>query len=240
MTDSFDPRFQRPRLTEEECRAALAALAERTGILDADHADWMIPGIIEGDWSNAGAGPTITAWKNTGDPVSLEDKRKMGLNTRVKLGWPLVQTLTAKGLMDLNESLSAIFMAPIMARNRARPNVSVATEAAGTSQAQLDYINSRPQRLSAVMDNRTCAAAKAADGTVYPAGEHPALPLPGCDALSCRCMYVTHFPKRAAVEPAAPTETSAPALAAEAAPAAPEPMPAPPTKRPGFFKRLFG
>lgn len=240
MTDSFDPRFQRPRLTEEECRIALAALEERTGILHADLADWMIPGIIEGDWANEGAGRTITAWKNAGELLSVEDKRKLGVNTRIKLCWPLVETLTAKGLQDVNESMNAIFMAPIQARSHDRPGVTVAKVAAGASQAQLDYINSRPQRLSAVTDNRTCAAAKAANGTVYPAGEHPPLPLPGCDALSCRCTYVTHFPKRVALEPAALAEPAAPDPVAAAAPTTPEPIPAPPTKRPGFFKRLFG
>lgn len=219
--------------TVEECRAALAALADRTGILEADKADWMIPGIIEGDWANAGSGPTITAWKNTGDLVSVEDKRRMTLNTRVKLSWPLVETLTGKGLVDLNESLEGIYAAPIEARNRARPNVSVASEAAGSSQAMIDYINSKPQRLSAVMDNRTCAVAKAAHGTVYAAGQHPALPLPGCDALSCRCTYVTHYPKRD------PAETAAVAARVDAKLAELEAVSAKPLGLLARIKRLF-
>lgn len=203
MTDSFDPRFQRPRLTDEECRAALAALEERTGILQADLADWMIPGIIEGDWANEGSSRTITAWKNAGELLTAEQKRSMGINPRVKLCWPLVETLTAKGLQDVNESLNAIFNAPILARNRDRPGVTVAKLAAGDVRQNAHYLNSKPQRLVAVKDSRTCAAALAENGTVYPPGVRPMLPLPGCDALSCRCTFVTHFPKRDPAEVAA-------------------------------------
>ncbi len=57
----------------------------------------------------------------------------------------------------------------------------------------------RPNRLSAVMDRRTCDAAKALNKTVFPIGEEPSLPLANCNAWHCRCSFVGHYPRRTAV-----------------------------------------
>lgn len=212
MTDT-DPRFQPARLTEADVRAALAALAERTGILRVDRADWMISGIIEGDASNMGAGPTITAWKNHDELLTVEEKRSLGINTRVKICRALADTLTEKGLADVNESLSAIFMAPIFARSRDNPKAGYTPEMIAATAGIEAYQQSQPQRLSAVTDTRTCAVALAAHGTVYPPGTAPALPLEGCDAISCRCTLLTwndamarrHAEPQAQTAPASPS-----------------------------------
>jgi hypothetical protein len=180
MTD-FDPRFQPPSLDDEQVRASLAALAARTGILHPERAEWMIPGIIEGASSNMGPGPTITAWKNFDELLTAAEKRHLGINPRVKVCRMLAFTLTERGLEDINASLSAIFAAPMRAARPADYNE-------GSSGTQ-------PQRLSAVQDSRTCAVALALHGTVFPAGTAPSLPLDGCDALSCRCMFVTSYPQ---------------------------------------------
>lgn len=174
MHDGFDPRFQRPRLTEDSVRESLAQLAERTANFHADRAEWMIADIIEGDWSNMGSGPTITAWKNHDRLLTAEEKRALGINPRVKVCERIVDTLTAKGLEDVNETLVSIFTAPIFARGHAR-----SLSRAGETGWKL--------RLSVVQDARTCRIAKAEHGRLFDPALAPDLPLPGCDAASCRC-----------------------------------------------------
>lgn len=39
-------------------------------------------------------------------------------------------------------------------------------------------------------DQRTCHRARSMDGKTFPIGKQPNLPLHGCDAEDCRCLYV--------------------------------------------------
>lgn len=55
----------------------------------------------------------------------------------------------------------------------------------------------RPNRLSAVTDKRTCAAAIALHKTVFPIGGEPTLPLPECDVWHCRCSFIGHYERPA-------------------------------------------
>ncbi len=38
-------------------------------------------------------------------------------------------------------------------------------------------------------DERTCQAVRTYDGKAFEPGEVPELPVPGCDAETCRCIY---------------------------------------------------
>ena len=42
-------------------------------------------------------------------------------------------------------------------------------------------------------DERTCQAVRAYDGKAFEPDEVPDLPVPGCDADTCRCIYGNVF-----------------------------------------------
>ncbi len=42
-------------------------------------------------------------------------------------------------------------------------------------------------------DERTCQAVRAYDGKAFEPDEVPELPVPGCDAEACRCIYGNVF-----------------------------------------------
>lgn len=93
--------------------------------------------------------------------------------------------LTDLGRTDPAWAAAAIVLAAPFARNREKE--------------RRDAVElGRPNRLSAVADKRTCAAAIAMHKTVFPIGEEPALPLTECDAWHCRCSFIGHYQRRTA------------------------------------------
>lgn len=182
MSDNFDPRFQQPRLTSEEVRQALAALAKRTGAFHADRTEWMIDDIIEMHWSNMGGGPTLTAWRNHDRLLSAEEKRVLGISPNFKVCERIVETLTPVGLQNPPATLSAMLMEPVFVRS--------------LNKARREAVElGRNVRFSSVDDSRTCVEARSQHGRMFRPDRIPQIPFEGCQALSCRCYLMTCHPR---------------------------------------------
>jgi hypothetical protein len=175
-------------MNEEQVRDALVRLNHRHQLLMEDHIDWMLPYIIEGDQTGIGTTAIARQLKNHDEDIGIETKKRLGLRGNVKLSTSLYLTLTPKAYADLETSLAAIINCASFFRNRERDRVTALK------------LN-RPQRMSAVLDSRTCAAAKAMHSTIFEPGDEPHLPLPECDVLACRCTFIGHYPKAGAPAP---------------------------------------
>jgi hypothetical protein len=177
--------------------AALQQLAARTGTFHPERARWMIPDLIACHAAGYGPSGFAARVRREGQVLSAEEKRNLGINPRFKVTDRLVETLTERGLADINATLSAIFMAPLIVILR-ESNIKEAAEL-GT---QVRFI--APARESA------CAAALALSYTSFDPDKAPPIPLEGCDCISCGCMVYAQQPPfempppNAAPAPAAP------------------------------------
>jgi hypothetical protein len=95
----------------------------------------------------------------------------------------LDEALTDLGNTNPAWAVAAITLAPRFAANHQEQR-----------RAAVEF--GRPNRLSAVLDQRTCEAAKALHRAVFEIGTEPELPLPDCDVWHCRCMLVGHYTPR--------------------------------------------
>jgi hypothetical protein len=193
------------RIYTVNIRSVWQDLADRTGIFYPDKAEWMIPDLIGVHGAGLGAGAFLTRVKNAGELLSADQKRAMGINPRIKIGDRAAVTLTRKGLEDVNESLSAIFMEPMMLIFR---------RAAHHDAVDLGC----PMSLSIHSANTVCLAALEQHGKLYAAGEAPTMPLPACDRICCGCVFRADYDARQAV-------ASATASGADCEPASPPPGP---------------
>ena len=97
----------------------------------------------------------------------------------------LPDVLTETGMTNPGEAVAAIIRCAPFARNHTRDREAGAK-------------TGHPQRFTPVKDKRTCQAAIARHGEVFPQGSEPMLPLPECDAWNCRCTFIGWSPSMAA------------------------------------------
>jgi hypothetical protein len=111
-------------------------------------------------------------------PLIIEaDQSGLPLDRAILKDARLPETLTETGMTNPGEAVAAIIRCAPFARNHARDRETGAK-------------TGNPQRFTPVKDKRTCQAAIARHGQVFPQGSEPMLPLPECDAWNCRCTFI--------------------------------------------------
>ena len=114
------------------------------------------------------------------DCLTLEEKKKLGLNTRAKYSRELINGLTEKGLSteDPNELVKNTWLANMHKVSRKYKLQEL--KDAGFKYVKILHCN----------DERDCKAVKLCKKR-WPIDEVPELPLPNCNSPYCRCMYVS-------------------------------------------------
>ena len=167
-----------------------------SGLFKADASNW-IPKII---LSNIDKGSKVIdlAIRKHGVPLSVEEKRQHGIRGNAKVSKEYLLSLTDEGKKD---PIRAAFIAvqPILHKwsmRRIKAIVSNTMQLNKQNQkAKTSYIEMEIE-LCCAKDDRTCKAALELDGTRFPQGEAPDLPLPDCDSEYCRCLFLYHTKKR--------------------------------------------
>jgi len=113
----------------------------------------------------------------SGKPLELDEKKRLGINGRMKYGRDYIETLTEKGLE--NDASVRFFKASY---NQASGIVARQYKIAEYKRAGVG-----PVRISPSHDQRDCRAIAKYPGKALPIDEIPALPLPECNAEYCRC-----------------------------------------------------
>lgn len=123
---------------------------------------------------------------NKEDCLTLEEKRALGLNTRRKYPRELINNLTPKGLESENPNalIENIWQSNFNIWQSNFNKVSRKYELNRLKALGLKYVV-----IDDCGDERDCKAVKHCKKR-WPIDEVPELPLPGCDAEYCRCMYV--------------------------------------------------
>lgn len=155
--------------------------ARRAGVIDMAALEWMAP-IAEKGWRDGQPTRAILAEiRAQGPAMSREQKRAERIRTNTRIGMTYWNSLTAKGREDPVHCLDLVLARAMSAACRER-----------------DRRVRRPGwllRFTAVLDGRTCEAAKRLHGQEYQVGAEPRLPLPDCTADHCRCSFM-HYPPR--------------------------------------------
>lgn len=149
-----------------------------TGLVEPDAAKWMSKTMAP--MLDTGLEAVARAIRNTGDPLSKEEKKELGLRANVKVGHTYLAALTARGR---EEAYNAAFLVA----QRALHSHSI-DGIISDARAASDII--RGLEVVAAHDDRNCSTIKAYDGKVFALDELPILPLPECDAEYCRCIFV--------------------------------------------------
>lgn len=114
------------------------------------------------------------------DCLTLEEKKKYGLNTKRKYSRELINGLTEKGLAteDPNELVKNTWLANFH-------KVSRKYELEKLREMGVKYV-----KILHCNDERDCKAIKLCKKR-WPIDEVPELPLPNCNSPYCRCMYLS-------------------------------------------------
>jgi hypothetical protein len=120
------------------------------------------------------------------DLLSIEEKKALGLNSRMKYTREFIDLFEPSALKVI-EPKSTLSSMRINARNRAHARTEI------RKMKRLGFI--RKVKICPVRDAGDCEKVKNIR-KVYNIDEVPELPIPGCDSSLCRCMYQAIIPSR--------------------------------------------
>jgi hypothetical protein len=121
----------------------------------------------------------ITTIRGTGEELSNDEKRALGVRANAKLGRDYVDALSEVGKSE--NPLGALETCIHRARGRRARKRDLKQAAEWGAGAKLEVL--------AANDERDCQAVRKISGTAFSLENVPRLPLDGCDALYCRCLY---------------------------------------------------
>lgn len=186
-TTKTTTKIKLPDLPSSDFRDAAAY----TGLFVTPVPDWLVDAVQPLIGSNQPLSKELTAIQNSGEPLSADEKKALGIPARAKIGQRYVECLSDAGRAQPFSALGIAAMTAHLNKGRA-DNLQATFIDTGLdpSGAQLSIV--------AAQDDRTCEAAKRIDGKRYPLSEAPALPLKECDSITacnshCRCLYNVHF-----------------------------------------------
>ncbi len=154
-------------------------IAERlraTAVLREDSIPWAAQIIREEVVGGAGYENTLNALVRAGSEVTAAEKQRIGASSRTRIG---SEFLAALNLSDFTAAKDALFIA-------IQEAVSVAVREYNFQQFR--EIGVKYVKLLPSCDERDCDEAKRRNGEIFPIDE-ATLPLKGCDAAYCRCLF---------------------------------------------------
>lgn len=183
-TEDFRPIFVR-HATESGC-FKLEAIPWLTEVfLEATKPDKLINGkLYRGGFSD-----TVRKIRCSGDLLDKDGLKAIGKRSNAKVGRRYAEALTAEGLKDEYHALKTVVMKAELDASRFS-NLRFFREMAASFGYRLLV------RVNFANDSRTCAAVRALDGITFPDAETPALPVAGCDAEWCRCVYTFEIDRK--------------------------------------------
>jgi hypothetical protein len=133
-------------------------------------AAWIVPLIAQ-------TRDEMTVRSHGGD-LTKEQKKAIGISTRARFGNRYIESLTPEG-MSYAQDAAGIYVMAIGAAISRRQAIQ-----------QFEAMGVKRIQLCAIRDDRTCKAALVADNRSFETAGAPVLPLEGCDAQWCRCVWV--------------------------------------------------
>lgn len=167
-------------------------VAAYTGLFVAAVPDWLADAAEALIGGTEPVSKQLTAIQNTGEPLTADEKKDLGVSGRARLGQQFIDCLSDAGRMQPMAALG-------IAVNTARANRSRAGSLKTVLIDMGRYSTGAQLEIVAAEDDRTCEAAKRISGKRYQLSEAPALPLQKCDSIKacgshCRCFYHVYFP----------------------------------------------
>jgi len=163
-------------------------LIEQSGLFKTDSFDWILEIILNN--MDASSSAIDLMIRTTGELISSEEKKKLGLRANAKISNKYLNSLTDKGREDILGSAFLVIHRILHAYNILREHeqiLKLVPDAKDTYEAEVMVINNEGDEDE---DGGTCKAAMALQGKRFKFDEAPDLPLPTCDADSCRCMFL--------------------------------------------------
>lgn len=183
------PETENTKLEKAEIEKALID----SGLFKADTSTW-IPEIV---LSNIDKGSKVIdlAIRKHGEPLSTEEKRQHGIRGNAKVSKEYFLSLTDEGKKDPIRAAFIVVQQILHKQSLQR------MEAMISNVGEIEQTNYKSKtstfeievELCCARDDRTCKAALELNGTRFPQGEAPDLPLPDCDAEYCRCLFLYHI-----------------------------------------------
>jgi hypothetical protein len=159
---------------EEQVRRACVD----TGLIDPAAAPWIAPVVEQGEREGLGYDAIARMVRSTGDQITADKKRTLGLRANAKVGQRYIDALSPRGK---ERPMDAAFLVVQRAMHQlALGNPSDLFESSVVDEVEISFAE----------DDRTCGAVKKLDGQKFRKDAVPQLPLPDCDAEYCRCLYL--------------------------------------------------
>jgi hypothetical protein len=156
----------------------IAQACVKTALMDPAASSWIAPLVERGESQGLGYDTIARNVRSTGDELSADEKRGLRMRANAKAGRKYVEALTPRGR---DRPLDAAFLVVQYAMHQqALGDLSTMFQPGIVDEVEVIFAE----------DARTCDAVKRLGGKKFRQGEIPRLPLAGCDAEYCRCLYV--------------------------------------------------
>lgn len=142
--------------------------------------DWLMTAVRKHlDASETDQRVSTTALRSTGEALTNDEKRELGVRANAKLGRDYVEALSDKGKSENPINALKLVLLRCASRRSREKNLQEI--------AMIDQ-NIKVEIMSAG-DERDCNGVRSYEGRSFSLERLPPLPLDGCDAEHCRCLY---------------------------------------------------